>query len=595
MTADLGFGVSVAGVADAMNVLQRVTGAIGQTEQATRRQGQAAREAQPSNESLGNSLQSTAARVAGMANAIQSLTSRLGSRDNSIGLVGSVASTVAQFSAMGAALGPGGAVAGAMVGLASSVRDLAAAHTEAAEAAAAQRLAEEQLASSGGIDTALRTGGDLSQYDDRARAVARQARLIRRSQAEVELATAENESSGILGILNGPGADIAHARAEQLRRDIEQIGLELRHLDDASAASGDATGLAGLSSGPNGPRFGVVTPEDANPTGLATGGRRARSGGGGGRGPSLAESMREQIAADLAEIRAETDAAYAEEADNREAEYEGEVQLAQQRLELTKQDVAARIAAENERATAAKRADEEQRQLIDTMITSQQAFDNGYVDSIDGVVEAYRRWERAARAAGDTSDRTGRAIARGAQATANSIVDNIGGTATSAFQSAVGAWLTGAESFEEAAKHMGEAIIQSLVSEAIVQTVVELARAAAAAASSYGTDPAVEMHLVAAGMWAGVGAVAGGIGAAAGAFGHAPGAGGKGATTQDAASASREHERSAAGGNSGPVTFTIMPGGFVTKSDVTAGVIDAMRHAARMGYTLPPGLIRQGA
>jgi hypothetical protein len=60
-------------------------------------------------------------RVQGMASAIQGLVGALGSHDRTAGLISSIAGTTAQFAAMGATLGPAGAVIGGLVGLTSSM------------------------------------------------------------------------------------------------------------------------------------------------------------------------------------------------------------------------------------------------------------------------------------------------------------------------------------------------------------------------------------------------------------------------------------------------------------------------------------------
>lgn len=575
MSTDLGFGVSVAGVAEAVATLQRIGSAIGQTEQATRRQGQGARDAQAANDAFGGSLQSNVARVAGMANAVQSLSTRLGSRDNSAGLVGSVASTVAQFSSMGSVIGPGGAVLGAVVGLAASVRDLAAAHTEAAEAAAAQRQAEESLSGAGGIDTALRTGGDLSQYDDRARAVARQARLIRRQQAEQELAQAENEGSGLLGILNGPGSQIAHARAEQLRHDLEQIGLELRNLDNASAASGDSTGLAGLT-GPNGPRlYGMPTTGDvASMTGLAEGTQQLRERAAAQERVRItAEQARDAEQAFLAEMIA---------ASGHDA-FSGVIdeQISDEAIARLAQGTQAEQEYQRTIQREAQATKNSQYALADAATTAQQAFSEGYVSSIDGVVNAYRRWQLAARAAGQEVNASGQLMQRGMTAVANNIADAVGGTMKGAFESALGAWLDGSKSFVQAAEDMAKGVLKALVTESIVQAVTETARGIADLAS-YHYDSAA-LHFAAAGAWAAVGVVAGGIGGAVGAFGGG-GADKQVATTRDTASPSREAQQGGAGTN---LTMYVYPGGYITQREVNAGILDALRQAAREGGQMP--------
>lgn len=578
MSTDLSFGISVAGVGDAVATLQRVGQAIGQTEQATQRQAQGANNARQANDAYGSSLQSSAARVAGMANAVQSLAARLGSQGQSAGLVGSVASTIAQFSAMGATLGPGGAVAGAIAGLAISVRDLAAAHTEAAEAAAAQQQAEQQLANAGAIDTAIRTGGDLSQFTDRERAIATQARRIRLAAAQADLATAENEESGILGILNGPGAQIAHARAEQLRRDIEQIGVELRTLGSAAQSSSDATGLSGLSAGGGARLYGLPTTGDvAAMTGLAEGTQRLHERADAQERVRItAEDARNAEAAFIDEMMgyagtrslpglgsvddSGADATIAQLARGTQAQQEHDAAIQQSILDE-------------------KRLADAQYELVEAASNAQQVFENGYVNSIDQVVNAYRRWQNAAKAAGETTTTTGLLMQRGMTATANSIAEAVGGTMKGAFESALGAWLDGSKSFVQAAEDMAKGVLKALVTESIVQAVTETARGVADLAS-YHYDSAA-LHFAAAAAWGAVGVVAGGVGAAVGAFGGG-GAEKQGATTRDTASASRESQ-----GGSMVVNNYIYPGGFITKKDISFAVLDGLNEAARAGQPMP--------
>jgi hypothetical protein len=139
---------------------------------------------------------------------------------------------------------------------------------------------------------------------------------------------------------------------------------------------------------------------------------------------------------------------------------------------------------------------------------------------------------------------------------------------------------------------MVDGILQALVTESIVQTIVELARAAAAAAGSYGADPAVEMHLVAAGMWAAVGGVAGAAGAALGSFGHpAGGAPAKPGDTTNSANASHASQQNQQpGGN----TYYILPGALTTKAEMAAILYDTMNHGARNNVgQLDPRAVRR--
>lgn len=114
---------------------------------------------------------------------------------------------------------------------------------------------------------------------------------------------------------------------------------------------------------------------------------------------------------------------------------------------------------------------------------------------------------------------------------------SISGTFTGAISGAVDAWLSGAKSFEEAAADMVKGVLKALVSESIVQAIVETARGIAAVAS-YRYDAAA-LHFAAAGTWAAVGVAAGVVGGAIGAFGGASagGASGGGASASQPSSA----------------------------------------------------------
>lgn len=78
-----------------------------------------------------------ATRIAGAANAVQTLVSQLGGTGRAAGLVGAVANSTAHFAQLGAAVGPGGAVVGGIVGaLIPAIQSLRRESDDAATAAA---------------------------------------------------------------------------------------------------------------------------------------------------------------------------------------------------------------------------------------------------------------------------------------------------------------------------------------------------------------------------------------------------------------------------------------------------------------------------
>lgn len=193
-------------------------------------------------------------RVAGVANAIQSLTSRLGSHDSTSGLIGSIAATTSQFAALGASLGPAGVAGGAVAGFIVSITELASAHTAAAQAARAHAEAEAQLANSisSGLDTAIRTGGDLSTADPHDLAVAYQARLNLMAQQREQLESLTHESTiqALARRTGGLSDDRRDALVARLQEQIETEQREISRISDAMhGGQADSSGLGSISQG----------------------------------------------------------------------------------------------------------------------------------------------------------------------------------------------------------------------------------------------------------------------------------------------------------------------------------------------------------
>lgn len=235
-------------------------------------------------------------RIAGVANAVQSLVSRLGSRDQTAGLVGSIASTTAQFASMGAALGPQGAVGGAVVGFTAAIYELAQAHTAAAEAAHDQQMAEAALASARAQAAGARalagggTDADVqqviqTQLETIERARSRMADL-RSIQEDVTDGFAGPLASGRALVAMATGGATVETQLQRLQDEIDQAQRTIDHLHDTTQ---DSTGLAGLGS----------HEQDFTQRGLtaATGGPAHRSSAGGGAGVSPEEQEQERLLA----------------------------------------------------------------------------------------------------------------------------------------------------------------------------------------------------------------------------------------------------------------------------------------------------------
>lgn len=307
-------------------------------------------------------------------------------------------------------------------------------------------------------------------------------------------------------------------------------------------------------------------------------GRGSRSGGSGGTS-ALEENQRgyyERLEA-MRQQNIATEAQHAEEQraidqltiDSKRAVEEAEADARTRREEATKAELAYQL--------------EAQRALAEDAMSAANDFEGAWRNGIDGVVDAWVDANKSLRAAGQQMISTSRLLEQGMTSVGHNIADTIGGTMTSAFQSALGAWLDGSKSFVEAAEDMAKGIIKALVMESIVQAITEGARGIADLAS-YRYDSAA-LHFAAAAAWAGVGVVAGGVGAAVGAFGG-------GASKESSASASTQvtptETQAAAPTNT---VINVYPGGFLTTREVQAGIVQALNDAGRDGRRLDPALV----
>lgn len=520
--SDLRYRVGVDGVGESVTALGQVAGA-------TRTTAAAASDAGSGFANFGQSAQAASSRIAGVANSIASLASHLGATGtaSAAGLIGSIASTTAQFTAMGAVLGPGGALVGAIAGLAIGLHGLGAEHDRAA--AAARDLAAAESAAAEAIERTRH-----------------QARLTDIQSAAGERQAEEAAASTLARWRRGEFThEEASAAAEFYRR---QTGTAAElYADSLVSATAEA----------------ARTPEEPTPP--------ARSSGGRGR---VAESEQTYVASGRAS--------------------EAGISINRGNVDMTGV-TAAQIAAEQEQSQwqlgflaelsdgeteAARAAEDHAKALRDVGAAAQEAtdlLDHGYFTSIEQVQAAWRNADRATRAATGGMISSGRLLERGMVAVGNNIAETIGGTMKGAFQDALGAWLDGSLSFVEAAERMAKGVIKALVTESIVQAIVEGARAIASIASQDYVGAAT--HAAAAAAWAAVGVVAGGVGAGIGAFG---GGGEKGGSaTSSTADASRERQRDQ--GPSGNVTLNVYPGGYITARDVRAGIVQALNEADREG------------
>lgn len=575
--SDLSFGVTVGNAAEAMATLQRIGGA-------TQAAGAAAVEAQSNTAAFGQRAQQLTQHVGSAANAIASLTARLGNSSGSqtAGLIGSTAASIAQFTALGAQLGPQGALVGGIVGAAVPAFE-ALARAQDGSRAATERLSQSLDDLIANANTAYQRMQQLQRLEAGGGTAVEQAAYAQEAANRVQLATAalagdtnalrELRAAGLTGV-----SDTAPTPFDRLRA--AATGGPVLEISDSERQALETVRQAAIRRFEHREEL-IDQAIDSAAEAVATGGSAsARRSGGGGRGtraPSLDDLMtRAAGSGDVSSILGglATDA--------KSAETEAYVRQREQQLaDLEKQrDLEAR-AAEATRAHA-----EAQRELSEAAMDAQHAFSDGYVTSIDQVVAAYQNANRAIRAANGEMLSSGRLLERGMVAAGNNIAETVGGTMKGAFESALGAWLDGSKSFVEAAEAMARGVLKALVTEAIVQGVVELARGIADLAS-YHYDSA-GLHFAAAAAWAAVGAVAGGVGAAVGAFGGA-GAGQQGAvTTRDTASASRERDNQS-GGNA---TFYIYPGGFITRGDMEAALVGAINSAGRRGYQISREAVR---
>jgi len=537
----------------------------------------------------GASVQEMASRVAGAGAAVAALSGALGAStgNRAAGLVTALANTVAQGAAMGATFGPGGAVVGGILGLVPLVTQLSESHRQAQEAAERHmetlrngvRTIDDYVAAIRRQNAELRQRNVLDQglgSVEEQQAATQQARdQLRLQEARVEAIrnelAAARESHSFFSDATDRIAEVTDrlAEAEGLRETsanfvADAMERERQAREDIAALADEDAGrmmesllAPGAPGAPPSPRTGGGASRTAAPSGptldqlMLSGPRRPG-------GDVISGINGEAEAARAAAIEAENAA--------RDAQKDKIEEIAQ----------------------ASREAAEAQRELANEAKEAQEAFSTGWTDSIDQVREAWIEANAALKTSGSQMMNQSRLMERTMVAVGNNIADTVGGTMTSAFETALGAWLDGSQSFVEAAEGMVKGVIKALVMESIVQAVVSIARGISALASQ--DYVAAPQHFAAAAAWAAVAGVAGGVGAGIGAFG--------GGDKKDAGGADKGDARSMGAGSvreeaaQQNVVINVFPGGFTTRGEVVGGVMQALDEAARTGFRIDSRLIR---
>ena len=223
--------ISETGGREAQQALSGVSGGLEDVHEGATNATRSTRDASGSLADMARTGQTLTQRVQGVAGAVQSLVTAMGSHDRTAGLIASTAGTIAQFSALGSMLGPAGTVGGAIAGAVVAITNMARASDSAAEAAnrhadALQRVRQfAEEARRNRLDEASRGRGSFEgASDDELEAM----RLERRRQAldaEAALNNPDMVTSvlGALGIGNSP---------EELRGAISQWEYEIERIDE---------------------------------------------------------------------------------------------------------------------------------------------------------------------------------------------------------------------------------------------------------------------------------------------------------------------------------------------------------------------------
>lgn len=597
MSEDLEFGARFTGLEAALRD-------IGRVEQANQ---QAARGTQAAAQTTQRAAQTASTSIAGLGAAATTMGQNIGRGVAALGQFGTQLGSLAPAgSTAGAAISQlGGAVGALSGGLGPLGAALGGVTVAVGLLGAGMRAQNAQLdASREAVERLTTSYEDLGRAAQNAMdAAANAARVARGGGTTAEqqgfAQAAQNRQELALRALRGDPA----AQAELRRQGLIQSGGEPGMLDRIGAglsdiASGQRIGTTQLT--------GTMSPEDVARVeslsrqageqalerqglvgeAIARGGTRddapaARRRGGGGRGAGGGEntSDAEAVAARMAaDAQAELVKAYRERQEASAALEAWETERWEQEMGRVQ------ALAEAERQANAERI-AHQRELADAANESSATFRDSWRGSLDDVIESFREANQALKNAGRSMLTQGDLMRVGLTSVGREIADVIGGTMVGAFESALGAWLDGSKSFVEAAEDMVKGVLKALVIESIVQAVTETARGIADIAS-YRYDSGA-LHFAAAAAWAAVGGVAGAVGAGIGAFG---GAGADKGGVSSAASVTPS-DASQTAQNQAPVNITVMPGGFITRSDVANGIFDALEEAGRTGRRLDPSIM----
>lgn len=618
--SDLALGVSVAGVAEAVRSLQQVgdatrgvTAATGSHAEAVRlavREGQiynfheqrrAEATAAATNATNGASLASIqfGQRLAGVANAVQALVGQMGGGSHAAGLIGATANSAVQFSQLGAALGPQGALVGGIVGAAIPIlHELASAFDDTAlRATHAGDTVEQMVARYEGMQAAASLADRLAHgtatQEERLTAATRAQAIYSQSVADgVDLqnqldAALRSDSTTLERVASqaipgvGAAMDALHAsRQREIERLRESITQSDAHTEALRREADAATDLANVPGVMN-----PLTESELQDQRDAAMGGRLKHGPDRGRGGGT--SREERADQSLAGLRAQID--------QLESGPLAGIEEATQTLEdmfTTAWNAAATGAASYGDALTSVIA-----QLRETQeAQAEQAREVAAADAAEAQsaqelanLKAHFRETEARELADATSLRhkTLEQQVADEQAAKNKIAQ-AQHERTSQTQAATGQMIgaltdvftligEGQATAAQGAELLLASFLQYISQRATIEALAQVAQAI----GSYPDPAGMALHAAAAVAWGAV-AVATGVGANAlqsdvqGQMNAAH----PGAATKDTASASNEREASR---DSGPLIFNIYPGGFITKADVDAGVVAALDRADRNG------------
>lgn len=591
---DLEFGVRLANVEQALRDLGRINDANRSAAQTTERAAQTSSRAV---QQLGTSVQQVGQKAGQTVGALGQMAGQIG---QVAGLSSSAGSAISQLGgavgALSGAMGPLGVALGAVTLAITAVNTAlnyeANRHREAEQAArdhadqlrslaTAARQARQAL--SVNADISGGSFGNLTSDTLQQQAEERRQRVL---EMERGFASGETRGSGLQErIVNGRGAITGRSIEEmmpaeqreemrRLREEVTSIERELVRREEQAAAD------------QNRQRDEMIAGGVRSETELAAREARRRGGGGG------ASAEDENLAGYYARLE-QMDRQVREHEqrriesmrflENAEKEHQQELlRLAQESAEEQK-----RIDEEQARQEQLAQKDKAQADLDrhEQAKRDVQSFRETTDDSLDAVIDAWRKAQQSLKDAGESMMGISELLRVGMTSVANDIADTIGGTMVGAFESALGAWLDGSKSFVEAAEDMVKGVLKALVIESIVQAVTETARGIADLAG-YKYDTAA-LHFAAAAAWGAVGVAAGAVGGAIGAFGG----GGKDSAGAGASQSVTPTDASTTAAPSQPVTINVYPGGFITRRDMYAGVVDALNESAREGYRIDPSLI----